>query len=76
MVDCFSYMDGFRTNVRMMKELACSEKVWEETIVVETPYSVGPGGFKEIECLYSSGESEISTLVGSLEEVLVEYNED
>jgi hypothetical protein len=53
-------VNGFGTNMRVMKELTCSKEIWEEGIVVETPYPVGSSRFKEIQGLYSAGKGEIS----------------
>ena len=60
-VDCFSGVDGFGADVRVVEELAGTKEIWEEGIVVETPYAVGACRFEEIQGLDSSRKGEIST---------------
>jgi len=39
-VDYFGYVDGFGTDVGMVKKLTCAEEVREEGIIIEAPHSV------------------------------------
>jgi hypothetical protein len=65
-VYCFGCVDGFGTDVRVVKELACTEEIWEEGIVIETPNAMGACRFEEIQRLDSSGKCKISKSEGTL----------
>jgi len=53
-------VDAERPDVGMVEKLRGAEKEWEELIIVETPYTVRPGGFEVVGCLDETHEMEVT----------------